>query len=317
MSAHDKGLTKNERRAQAREQARAARAAERAREKRNKALIRGGVAVVVLAIIAIVALVVSSSLRGDTAAGANPKNMASGGVVFTKDLKVAETPALQDGEDFKPTQYDPAKRPVHVQVYADFMCPACGNFENTYGPMLEQYVGSGDISLELYPLNFLDPQSAGTKYSSRAASSLDCVVTQQPDKAFAYQKELFANMPEEGTAGHTNAELLKFAEQAGVEQTGEFKKCVNENRYTAFVDRATNQVLSEEMLGLADGAQLLSNPGSGELQPKDEPQRLISTPTVIVNGKQWYQPRDGDLEQFILKLLQGLDASETEAGSNQ
>ena len=63
MSQNPERLTKNERRAQARELARQAREAERKREKRNRLLLQGGVAAALVAIVAIVALVITNGVR--------------------------------------------------------------------------------------------------------------------------------------------------------------------------------------------------------------------------------------------------------------
>src|SRR5690554_4561648 len=92
----DQKLTKNQRREQAREQARVARETEKKREKRRRLLLQGGVVAGVLVIIAVVALVVTQSMRP---AGPGPQNMISGGVTFGADLQVIETPALQEDEE--------------------------------------------------------------------------------------------------------------------------------------------------------------------------------------------------------------------------
>lgn len=295
--------TKNVRRQQAREQAKLAREAQQKRDKRNRLLIQGGVATAIIALLAIAAIVITNSLR-PAGPAAFPANMASGGVVFGKDLQVQKTAQPEPGEAFVPTTYNNAEKPLHVRVFADFMCPACGSFEQTYGKMLEQYTGAGDIKLEIQPINFLDPQSAGTKYSTRAANLFACVVDQQPDNAYPLFKKLFEVQPKEGTTGIPTAQLLDHAAAAGVERTEDLNKCVNKTTFAPFIDRVTQQVLRTEVLGLAEGAALVASPQTGELQDADKPQLLVSTPTVIINGEQWYQPRDGDLEQFILKKLQ-------------
>ena len=154
-------LTKNQRREQAREQARLAREAEKKREKRNRLFLQGGIALVIIAVLGVVALVLSQSMKP---AGPGPLNMISGGVTFSKDLEVVKTKALQDGETRKAPEQDWTKSPVDITIYVDYMCPACGNFEQQNGTMLEQYVGSGDVNLTVYPINFLDAQSVGAKY---------------------------------------------------------------------------------------------------------------------------------------------------------
>lgn len=312
MAGNDqRRLTKNERRQQAREQARIARERERAREKRNRLLWQGGIVVGVLAIVVVVGLVVMNSIKP---AGPGPQNMASGGVVFGKDLTVQETPALENGEKRIERDEPFDQKPLRVEVFSDYMCPACGNFEAQYGDMLEQYVGAGDITLEAYPITFLDSQSAGSKYSSRASNALGCVVEQQPEKAYAFHTHLFEEgvQPAEGTTGLSDQELVDAAVEAGVEKTSEFTSCVRDKRFVPFFQGNTKQAIEQGVLGLAPDAQLIANPQTGELQPEGEPQRLVSTPLVLVNGYQWNSGTDGDLEAYILKQLQNLDAEETE-----
>lgn len=305
----DEKLTKNQRREQAREQARLAREAEKKREKRNRLLLQGGIVLVVVAILGVVALVLSQTMKP---AGPGPANMISGGVTFGSDLAVEKTAALQDGEERTARDVDWEKSPIDVTVYVDYMCPACGNFEQKHGSMLEQYVGSGDITLTVYPINFLDSQSLGTKYSTRAANLFSCVVEQQPDTAFALHNRLLSSsvQPSEGTTGLTDDQLLENAEAAGATLTTELKQCVKDQRFASFISANYKSVSETGIQGLAEGAQLM-DPRTGELMAADQPQRLMSTPTVIVNGQQWVDGRDGTLEEYILKLKSKLDGKNT------
>lgn len=301
-------LTKNERREQAREQARRAREAEKKREKRNRWLLQGGIVVVVVAILGVVALVLSQSMKP---AGPGPANMISGGVTFGSDLEVVKTASLQEGEERAARDVDWEKPPIDVTVYVDYMCPACGNFEQQNGTMLEQYVGSGDINMTVYPINFLDGQSLGTKYSTRAANLFSCIVDQQPESAFALHNRLLSAevQPAEQTTGLTDEQLIEQAEAAGATASNELKQCVKDQRYAGFINANWKAVSETGLQGLAEGAQLINDPRVGDLQPADEPQRLRSTPTVIVNGVQWVDGRDGSLEEYILKIKGELDGS--------
>lgn len=301
-------LTKNQRREQAREQARLAREAEKKREKRNRLFLQGGIALVVIAVLGVVALVLSQSMKP---AGPGPLNMISGGVTFSKDLEVVKTKALQDGEARKAPEQDWTKTPVDVTIYVDYMCPACGNFEQQNGDMLEQYVGSGDVNLTVFPLNFLDGQSLGTKYSTRAANAFSCVVDQQPESAFAYHNRLLSKetQPAEQTTGLTDDQLVENAVAAGAKGTTELKQCIKDQRFAPFINANWKSASETGLQGLAEGAQLINDPRVGDLQPADQPQRLRSTPTVIINGVQWVDGRDGSLEEYILKIKGELDGS--------
>lgn len=293
--------TKNERRAQAREQARLAREAEKKREKRNRFFLQGGIVVGVLAILGIVALVLTQTLKP---AGPGPANMATGAAVFTQDLKVVENAGLESGDERQERDdIDRDSLPLDVTVYVDYMCPACGAFEQQYGTMLENYVGSGDVELGVYPLNFLDSASLGSKYSTRAANLFACVVSEQPDVAFDLHNRLLSPdvQPGEGTTGLEDEQLLEQAEASGAELTDELQQCVNTTQYGSFISANYKAASETGIGGLARGAQLLASDGV-TLQDADGPQRLVSTPTVIVNGQQWNQARDGDLESYLLKV---------------
>lgn len=299
-------LTKNERRAQAREQAKAAREQELKRQKRSRLMLQGGIVVGVIAVLAVVALILTQTMKP---AGPGPKNMASGGVIFTKDLKVKTTPALQPDEKREAPEVDRKSLPLDVTTYVDYMCPACGAFEQQYGTMLENYVGSGDVNLQVFPINFLDGASSGTKYSTRAANLFSCVVEEQPDVAFKLHNRLLSKdvQPQEGTSGLTDDQLLDQAKEAGAELTTELKQCVKSKPFASFIDGNWKQVSEVGVLGLAKGEKLMG--GDGMTPQEDGPQLLVSTPTVIVNGKQWNQNIDGDLESYLLKIKGELEQS--------
>ncbi len=314
--------TKNERRAAAREQARLAREAEKKREKRNRLFIQGGVVLGVVAVLAIVGLVLTQSLKP---AGPGPMNMASGGAIFTEDLKVIPGDRLEDpaAQRIAP-EVDRESVPLDVSVYVDYMCPACGNFEQQNGTMLENYVGSGDITLRVYPINFLDGQSLGTKYSTRAANAFACVVDEQPDFAFALNTRLLSAevQPAEGTTGLDDKQLLEEAVAAGAEPTTQLQNCIRDRSFAGFID-GNNQWAMTDLVGIAEGEQLVAstdNQGNPvAFQEADGPQRLVSTPLILVNGKQWNGARDGSLESYILKVKGEIEqamagnGSETEA----
>ncbi len=146
--------------------------------------------------------------------------------------------------------------PVVVDVYQDFICPYCGDFERANSADLVALVSSGQAAVRIHPMNFLDDASQGTKYSSRAANALVTTAKAEPDKMLAMNAALYSQQPEEGTPGLTDAEIATLAQQAGVSQAtiDSFAKL----SYVGFANSSTAAAFT-------DGIE--------------------RTPTVLINGK--------------------------------
>ena len=202
-------MTKAERTAQAREKAKIIRDAQLKKEKRNSWMIRGGVVVAALVIIAIIALVVINVPPMPTAAPTSVTDPGAIGIAASASGK-----------------------PAQVVVYLDFMCPACNGFEQNYGPALDELRNAEKITVEYRALPFLDRFSSGTNYSSRSAAAASCVVDQSPDKYKAFVDALFTNQPAENSKGLDNATLEKFAKETGA---ADISSCISEKTYRPFV----------------------------------------------------------------------------------
>ena len=63
--------------------------------------------------------------------------------------------------------------PVTVDVYDDFICPACQAYEAATRSTLDQLLAAKKITLVFHPVAFLD-RTTSTKYSTRAASAAAC-----------------------------------------------------------------------------------------------------------------------------------------------
>lgn len=271
--ANEVRKSKAERTAEAREKARLIREAQLKKDKRNKLLIGWGIVAAVVAILAIVALVVTTSIRqntpiadqGPVPASAN----ANGGVTLLANTEVKgtddagtvdianipakpetlPTPVVAPGAEAEEGQ------PVKVVAYIDFICPVCKRFEDTYNDALTGLRNEGKISLEYRPLGFLDRMSS-TNYSSRAANAAACVADTAPDKYAEYVDVLFTNQPAEGGAGLSDDKLKSLASEIGAD----INSCVDDKTFRPYVKYSTT---------------LASNIG------------VTGTPTVFIDGKQW------------------------------
>lgn len=256
-------LTKNERRAQAREQARKMQEERRRRERLKKGLTVGGIIVAAVAVVAIVAIVIVNSIRP---AGPGPENMASNGIVigegFTAE-RTAATPA--EGE---PTPTEPRDDIIQIEIYQDYMCPVCGAFDDANRATLEQLISTGAATVEIHPIAILDRASLGTKFSTRSASAAACVAEFAPDGFWDFNSAMYDNQPEESTAGLSDQEIVGVTEGAGIDTSGGLADCINEGRFANWAGEATIRAGSQPLPG-TDGVV------------------ADRTPTVIVNGEKY------------------------------
>src|SRR5699024_12752149 len=93
--------------------------------------------------------------------------------------------------------------------------------------------------------------SSGNEYSTRSANLAACVVDSQPEVAVDLFDALFAQQPEEGGDGRTDAELLKVAEDAGVDTSKALsadpaqtvESCVSEKTCEKLVEQSSQNAL--------------------------------------------------------------------------
>lgn len=170
-----------------------------ARRRRNLTWLVGGVVIVGL-LAAIVAVVVNSVSKSDSSS-----NSASGQLVTPANL--TDAGAIPVG---------PAAAPVTLEIYLDYMCPACGRFEHANSGEIDRLVKAGTVKVQLRPISFLDRTSKGSKYSTRAANAMATVADRAPGSVWAFNTELFNNQPEEGTRGLSDDQIAELAVKAGV-----------------------------------------------------------------------------------------------------
>lgn len=190
----------------------------------------------VVAVIAVIAAIVVIGNNNATSAGDPPKSSIVNG----------DTGAITFGTGEH-----------KLDTYVDFMCPACGKFEDSYGPDVRKKVDEGKLTLNLHPIAILDRASGGTQFSTRAASAMYCVAENDPSAAMDYLQMLYLNQPKEGSSGLTNDDLVRFAQQSNAKNSD---SCIASAKYSKYVTALTKKT------PVADG------------------QKSISTPTIVLDG---------------------------------
>lgn len=183
-------------------------------------------------------------------------------ILVTKEDKPAEGEAksIRVASSDLITEEGSSEPKAVLSLYEDFLCPACANFEKTFGPTINALIDSGAVAADYYMVSILDRQGDG--YSTRAANAAYCVADADKEAFRRFHAALYAQQPPEGVGPFPDEErLTEIARQAGV--AGDVPQCIENGRYDDMVK------------GLAEATG------------------VNSTPTVRINGEE-YNPSTPD-----------------------
>ncbi len=148
--------------------------------------------------------------------------------------------------------------PVQIDLYIDYMCPACKQFEETYAADLQRWVDEGTVTVNYHPIAILDRLSQGTRYSTRAGAAAVCAADTGQQEYLDYTLALYAAQPAENTRGLDDDELVRIGtEEVGLDE--KWAACVEDETYRGWLDEGTAAATNE--------------------------QGVTGTPTAIVDGR--------------------------------
>ncbi|QJW35828.1 DsbA family protein [Cellulosimicrobium protaetiae] len=258
--------TKAQRREAARAEALALREAQAKRDKRNRLITIGALVAGVLVLVGVFLAVWIPAMNDQqkTVDAVAAGNLAD----VTNPATAREDGGIPMGADGAAgTENDGA---VEVGVYLDYMCPICGQFEETNGATLDELRSSGDITVVLHPVSILDRVAQSQQFSTRSASAAAWIADQAPEALNAFNTAMFQNQPAEGSGTLTDAQIADIAEQAGVpaDVAAGIEDGTAVETYGDWVATATSLVTQDEAL---------ANPQSGG----------FGTPTITIDGERW------------------------------
>ncbi|SDV03403.1 Protein-disulfide isomerase [Microlunatus sagamiharensis] len=211
-----------------RRQARAAQQAALARAKRRRALtqvaIIGGVAVVVVAIIATAVLV---GRRGDsTAAGAS-----GGGPSFSGTTSIggggSQVPlAIGGSQAANGVRVGSTDAKVTMDLWVDYSCPHCQEFEATNNAAISDLVASGKLAVTYHNIQIV------TDYGTEAGSASACVAVHDPSIWPAFNASLYANHSAQ-TDGWSASQFASFATSSGAGDAT--RSCITDGTYRDWI----------------------------------------------------------------------------------
>ncbi|MBB4685880.1 DsbA family protein [Amycolatopsis jiangsuensis] len=220
---------------------------------------RNKVIAVVVAVVVVAALVIggvlwinsSKNATEDTAIPAGTSATLGAGVVEKRDGVVVSVG--------KPGA------PKSVDLYADFLCPVCGQFQQTYGQQMEQAINSGKLTVRYHMVTLLNTRSDPPGYSLESANAALAAADSQ--KFTAFHDALFKNQPQEGGRGYDKAQLTKLGQDLGITDP-KFAKTIDTGTYDQQIQAAYQQIQNDP-----------------NLAQDYQGQRGFGTPTLAVNGK--------------------------------
>ena len=232
---------------------------------------------------AVVVVVVAAAVIGGVLIYNNQKNATEG-----KDIQASPGISQQSGTPVDyPVERDggivvvgKADAGVTLDVYEDFLCPACRQFEETFAGDIEKHVADGTVKVRYHMLPMLNEQSDPPGYSMDSANAGLCAA--DAGKFPQFHKSLFADQPEEGSRGWDRQQLAKLGNDLGITDES-FTACVTSGTYDAQVQKNFDEVKAAPYL-----QQEFPNGSKG-----------FGTPTIAVDEKVVDTNKAGWLDDLV------------------
>jgi protein-disulfide isomerase len=149
----------------------------------------------------------------------------------------------------------PGAKAPKLEVFEDFQCPICHEFENSSGNTIKRLAAEGKVNVLYYPFWLFKLQPEPVRGNSqRAANAALCAPA---DKWLPYQDLIFKHQPAEVSKGFSNKDLIGWGKSLGF--IPEFAQCVNGLQKQGQLDQMTKYA--------------------------EETRKVTGTPTVFLNGQ--------------------------------
>ena len=236
----------------------------RRRDRNRTLIIRGSVALAIIAAAAAVVIVIVSFAQPPAR---GPRNMQSDGVRIGADLKAERTAPLAADDEPIEAPANPAGV-VDIRMYIDYSDPNAAEFMGANGDQIATWLTSGVATFELHPIALPATTANTSHYALRAANAVACVAELSPDSSFAFSQKLLLQTPDPDSDGLDDARLVAIAKSAEVTGLSRVEDCIDEGRFTKWVQAASARAVN----GPIPGADI---------------DTISSIPTVIIDGKRF------------------------------
>ncbi|MEV0974851.1 DsbA family protein [Microtetraspora glauca] len=113
-----------------------------------------------------------------------------------------------------------------LEVYEDYQCPYCRDFERLNGGVVREWAVQGKVAVIIHPFTVFGENTRVTRDNSRRALMASLCVT-DPRKWLDFHDALYSHQPEETLeGGFAVEELVGYAKGIGIAEA-EFTTCLN------------------------------------------------------------------------------------------
>jgi len=265
--------------------------------------------IIVVAIVVVVAVVASFAIWGISKVGKGSSGAInhSGTQIMPPDGNAAKAADLTDTSNLGQAAWitvpgtTPAKSSaLRLDIAFDYQCPICKMVEDSYAKGFESLANSGDITLNMHNLTFLD--NAYPNFSStRAAIAAACVDYADNTLFYAYNNTVFTNQPATEGAGYTDQQLtVDFPASIGLtgDALAKFNTCYSTGQTYDWVTNVEQNNVNPVADASGTPAFLYGSDSKMYVNPSDpnntvyydDPSKgnqvgIPGTPTMFVNGK--------------------------------
>ena len=265
---------------QRRDRAAAAKQAANVGGNRRERMIRiTGAAVVVALVVLIIggAWIVSKNKDSGTSGGDSTLITAP---AVDPDAALPKTVLPSDSDYAYGVPFSTAASSAPVlQLWEDLQCPACEALEKSNGEGIRELASTGKIQLIWRPTTFLDA-NLNNDSSLRATAAWGCAIDQ--GKTQEFHNTVYANPPATEGDGFTDAQLISFAEESGIEGTAleTFTKCMNAHTYLGWAANSTDAFYKSGAQGTPYGVLNGTVVPNDVLADKDKLDALVASVTT-------------------------------------
>ena len=192
---------------------------------------------VVIAVIVIVFFMFGQSIEKPSVQNTSPstvKETGTSGQMTQLSLLTSNTSPILGSKD----------APITMIEFGDYQCFYCNKFYHEIEPeIVKNYIDTGKVRMVFKDFTIIGQDSVNAAHASHCA--------QEQGKFWEYHDALYNNWAGENTGWASNTNLLKFANQVGLDEKS-FNECMTQSKYISTVQGSLSNAKDLGLTGTPD-----------------------------------------------------------------